>query len=148
MTRGPSHDFRNANHSVNNQLINSNRHENWRDTRVEKRYHDISKPQRECNRSVGQGVGDNRRFDSRRRSSQSDHIFNNHGGRQGGSRNGAFRGQNGQDRISSLRMTPVDLPYVPILLNETLVIALRDTGVIHIRRGLPQILFISTTSKD
>ncbi|GFX55883.1 uncharacterized protein TNCV_1427451 [Trichonephila clavipes] len=31
-------------------------------------------------------------------------------------------------RVSSLRMTPVDLPYVPILLNETFIIALWDTG--------------------
>ncbi|GFW01699.1 hypothetical protein TNCV_4086141 [Trichonephila clavipes] len=30
--------------------------------------------------------------------------------------------------ISSLRMTPVDLPYVPILLNETFITALWDTG--------------------
>ncbi|GFU01299.1 uncharacterized protein TNCV_3538261 [Trichonephila clavipes] len=86
------------------------------------------RPQRESNRFGGQGVGNNRRFDSRRRSSQSYHSFNNHGGRQGGSRNGAFRGQNGQDRISSLRITPVDLPYVPILLNETFITALWDTG--------------------
>ncbi|GFW24509.1 uncharacterized protein TNCV_4895971 [Trichonephila clavipes] len=31
-------------------------------------------------------------------------------------------------RVSSLRMTPVDLPYVPILLNETFITALWDTG--------------------
>ncbi|GFV17224.1 uncharacterized protein TNCV_5102871, partial [Trichonephila clavipes] len=31
-------------------------------------------------------------------------------------------------RITSLRMTPVDLPYVPILLNETFITALWDTG--------------------
>ncbi|GFX06255.1 uncharacterized protein TNCV_504751 [Trichonephila clavipes] len=31
-------------------------------------------------------------------------------------------------RISSLRMTPVDLPYVPILLNEIFITALWDTG--------------------
>ncbi|GFY34675.1 uncharacterized protein TNCV_1373661 [Trichonephila clavipes] len=31
-------------------------------------------------------------------------------------------------RISSLRMTPVDLPSVPILLNETFITALWDTG--------------------
>ncbi|GFX25908.1 uncharacterized protein TNCV_2899341 [Trichonephila clavipes] len=97
--------------------------ENWRDTRVNNRYSDNSRPQRESNRFGGQGVGDNRRFDSRHRSGQSDHRFNNHGGRQEGSRNGAFRGQNGQDR-----MTPVDLPYVPILLNETFIRALRNTG--------------------
>ncbi|GFU93454.1 retrovirus-related Pol polyprotein from transposon 297 [Trichonephila clavipes] len=31
-------------------------------------------------------------------------------------------------RVSSLRMTPVDLPYVPILLNETFITALWGTG--------------------
>ncbi|GFV79206.1 uncharacterized protein TNCV_1817531 [Trichonephila clavipes] len=31
-------------------------------------------------------------------------------------------------RVSSLRMTPVDLPYVPILLNETFITAVWDTG--------------------
>ncbi|GFX87581.1 uncharacterized protein TNCV_2464741 [Trichonephila clavipes] len=31
-------------------------------------------------------------------------------------------------RISSLRMTPVDLTYVPILLNETFITVLWDTG--------------------
>ncbi|GFY14182.1 uncharacterized protein TNCV_3613711 [Trichonephila clavipes] len=30
-------------------------------------------------------------------------------------------------RVSSLRMTPIDLPYVPILLNETFITALWDT---------------------
>ncbi|GFV78107.1 retrovirus-related Pol polyprotein from transposon 297 [Trichonephila clavipes] len=73
--------------------------ENWLDTRVNNRYYDNSRPQRESNRFGGQAVGDNRRFDSRRRSGQSDHRFNNQCGRQGGSRNGAFRGQNGQDRV-------------------------------------------------
>ncbi|GFT22993.1 uncharacterized protein TNCV_1857761 [Trichonephila clavipes] len=32
------------------------------------------------------------------------------------------------NRISSLQMTPVDLPYVPILLNETFITALWNTG--------------------
>ncbi|GFV38537.1 retrovirus-related Pol polyprotein from transposon 297 [Trichonephila clavipes] len=95
--------------------------ENWRETRVNNRYSDNSRPQREFNRFEGQGVGDNRRFDSRRRSGQ--------GVRQGDSRNGAFRGQIGQNRISSLRMTIVELTYVPILLNETFITALWDTGV-------------------
>ncbi|GFS67762.1 uncharacterized protein TNCV_4364241 [Trichonephila clavipes] len=31
-------------------------------------------------------------------------------------------------KLSSLRMTPVDLPYVPILLNETFIKTLWDTG--------------------
>ncbi|GFT59679.1 retrovirus-related Pol polyprotein from transposon 297, partial [Trichonephila clavipes] len=97
--------------------------ENWRDTRVNNRYYETSRQQRESNRFGGQDVDHNSRFDSRRRSDQSDHRFNNRGGRQGGSRNGAFRGQNGQNR-----MTPVGLPYVPILLNETFITALWDTG--------------------
>ncbi|GFY18368.1 uncharacterized protein TNCV_2395971 [Trichonephila clavipes] len=97
--------------------------ENWWDNRVNNRYYDNSRPQRESNRFGGQGVGDNRIFDSRRRSGQSDNRFNNHGGQQIGSRNGAFRGQNGQNRI-----TLADLPYVPILLNETFITALWDTG--------------------
>ncbi|GFX85837.1 uncharacterized protein TNCV_2472391 [Trichonephila clavipes] len=122
-TRGPSYDFRNTNHSANNHSINRNRQENWLDTRVETRYHVTSRPQRESNRFGCQGVGDNRRFDSRRRSGRSDHRFNNHGGRQGGLRSGAFGGQNDQDR-----MTLVDLPYVPILLNETFITAVWDTA--------------------
>ncbi|GFY08389.1 uncharacterized protein TNCV_1357951 [Trichonephila clavipes] len=89
---------------------------------------DNSRPQREFNRFEGQGVSEKRRFDSRRRGGQSDHIFHNQGGRKGGSRSGAFRGQNDQNRISSLQMTPVDLPYFPILLNETFITALWDTG--------------------
>ncbi|GFT06957.1 uncharacterized protein TNCV_1415231 [Trichonephila clavipes] len=146
--------FRIAKHSANNQFPNKNRQEHWRNTRVNNRYSDNSRPQRQSNRFGGQGVGDSQSFDSRRRSGQSDHRFNNQDGRQGGSRNGAFRGQNGQDRylncdsrgdrsqstantpdkeqrtlrISSLRMTSVDLLYVPILLNETFITALWDTG--------------------
>ncbi|GFV94267.1 hypothetical protein TNCV_1137221 [Trichonephila clavipes] len=80
MTGVPSHDFRNANHSSNNQFTNRNRHENWQDTKVVIRYHDTNRPQRVSNKFGGQGVGDNRRLDSRRRSGQSDHRFNNHGG--------------------------------------------------------------------
>ncbi|GFW18503.1 uncharacterized protein TNCV_1185301 [Trichonephila clavipes] len=123
-------DYGEVRHPQTTSSLLQDRQENWRDTRVETRYHDTRRPQRESNRFGGQGVGDNQRFDSQRRSSQSDHRFkfNSHGGRQSGSRNGAFRGQNGQDRISSLKMTPGDLPYVPILLNETFITALWDTG--------------------
>ncbi|GFW98268.1 hypothetical protein TNCV_995591 [Trichonephila clavipes] len=38
------------------------------------------------------------RFDGRRRGGQSDHRFHNQGGRQGGSRNRDFRGQNDRNR--------------------------------------------------
>ncbi|GFU70140.1 uncharacterized protein TNCV_5057341 [Trichonephila clavipes] len=68
---------------------NGNRQENWRDN---------SRPRREFNRFESQGVADNRRFDGRRRGGQSDQRFHNQGGRQGGSRNSAFRGQNDQNR--------------------------------------------------
>ncbi|GFS95670.1 hypothetical protein TNCV_886231 [Trichonephila clavipes] len=80
MTRVLSHDWRNVTHSANNQFTIRYRQENWRDTRVENQYHDTSRPRRESNRFGGQGVGKNRRFDRRRRSDQSDHRFNNHGG--------------------------------------------------------------------
>ncbi|PRD30247.1 UNVERIFIED_CONTAM: hypothetical protein NCL1_26994 [Trichonephila clavipes] len=60
MTKGSSREF----HSANNQFPNRNRQENWRDTGVNNRYSDNSRPQRESNRFGGQGVGDNRRFDS------------------------------------------------------------------------------------
>ncbi|GFX95300.1 retrovirus-related Pol polyprotein from transposon 17.6 [Trichonephila clavipes] len=93
MTRGSSHDCRNATHRANNQFTNRNRQENCRDTRVDNRYQDTGRPQKESNRFGGEGVGDNRR---------SDHRFNNHGSRQGRSRNGAFRGQNGQNSFQGL----------------------------------------------
>ncbi|GFX65812.1 uncharacterized protein TNCV_2043451 [Trichonephila clavipes] len=87
---------------LQHHVISRKRQENWRDTRINNQYFDNSRPQRESNRFEGQGDGDNRRFDSRRRSGQSGHIFNNQGGRQSGSRNGAFRGQNGQNSFKGL----------------------------------------------
>ncbi|GFV46876.1 uncharacterized protein TNCV_2092281 [Trichonephila clavipes] len=96
--RGSGQEFRDANQSASNRFPNRNRQDNWRETRVNNRYSDNSRRQREFNRFEVQGIEDNRRFDSRRRSGQSDHRFHNQGGRQGGSRNGAFRGQNGQNR--------------------------------------------------
>ncbi|GFT85156.1 uncharacterized protein TNCV_496231 [Trichonephila clavipes] len=47
---------------------------------------------------LSQGVANNQRFDDRRRGGQSDHRFHNQGGRQGGSMNSAFKGQNDQNR--------------------------------------------------
>ncbi|GFU61075.1 retrovirus-related Pol polyprotein from transposon 297 [Trichonephila clavipes] len=76
------------------QIIDKNRQENWRETRGNNRYLDNSRPRREFNRFEGQGVADNRRFDG----GQSDHRFHNQSCRQGGSRNGSFRGQNDQNR--------------------------------------------------
>ncbi|GFY28725.1 uncharacterized protein TNCV_3440921 [Trichonephila clavipes] len=80
------------------QIIDKNRQENWRETRGNNRYADNSRPRREFNRFESQGVVDNQRFDGRRRGGQSDHRFHNQGGRQGGSRNSAFRGQNDRNR--------------------------------------------------
>ncbi|GFU71113.1 uncharacterized protein TNCV_1216371 [Trichonephila clavipes] len=91
--RGSSREFRDTNQSENNHFPSRNRQENWRETRGNN-----NRPQREFNRFEGQGVLDNRRFDGRRQGGQSDHRFHNQGGRQGGSRNGAFRGQNDQNR--------------------------------------------------
>ncbi|GFX84356.1 uncharacterized protein TNCV_4134661 [Trichonephila clavipes] len=96
--RGSSWEFRDTNQSENNRFPNRNRQENWRETRGNNKYSDNSRPQKEFNRFEDQGVADNRRFDGRRRGGQSDHRFHNQGGRQGGSRNGAFRGQNEQNR--------------------------------------------------
>ncbi|GFW18346.1 uncharacterized protein TNCV_1183741 [Trichonephila clavipes] len=116
-------EFRDENQSVSNRFPNRNRQENWRETRGNNRYFDNSRPQREFNRFEGQGVGDNRRFDIRRRSGQSDHRFHNQGGRQGGSRNGAFRGQNGQNSFKSLLS---DQPGLTHVLNHE--IDTRDQG--------------------
>ncbi|GFT04169.1 uncharacterized protein TNCV_3154221 [Trichonephila clavipes] len=69
-----------------------------RETRGNHRYADNSRPRREFNRFESQGVVDNQRFDGRRRGGQSDHKFHNQGGRQGGSRNSAFGGQNDRKR--------------------------------------------------
>ncbi|GFU73062.1 uncharacterized protein TNCV_456361 [Trichonephila clavipes] len=80
------------------QIIDKNRQENWRETRGNNRYADNSRPRRDFNRFESQGVVDNQRFESRRRGGQSDHRFHNQGGRQGGSRNSAFGGQNDRNR--------------------------------------------------
>ncbi|GFS85455.1 uncharacterized protein TNCV_2793341 [Trichonephila clavipes] len=101
--------------------------------------------EREFNRFESQGVVDNQRFDGRRRGGQSDHRFHNQGGRSGGSRSRCTENPPATEhetiRVFSLRMTQVDLPYVPILLNETFITALWDTGgeIFHIGRGLSQI---------
>ncbi|GFW36336.1 uncharacterized protein TNCV_3712571 [Trichonephila clavipes] len=75
-------------------IISRNRQENWREMRGNNRYVDNSRPRREFNRFESQVVADNQRFDGRRRGGQSDHRFHNQSGRQGGSRNSVFRGQN------------------------------------------------------
>ncbi|GFT14584.1 uncharacterized protein TNCV_632051 [Trichonephila clavipes] len=96
--RDLSWEFQATNQSENNRFPNRNRQENWRETRGNNRYSDNSRPRREFNRFEGQGVADNQRFDGRCQGGQSDHRFHNQGGRQGGSRNGSFRGRNDQNR--------------------------------------------------
>ncbi|GFU94431.1 uncharacterized protein TNCV_2644191 [Trichonephila clavipes] len=152
--RGSSEGFRSSNPNENNRFNNRHRQENWRENRNNERYVNNSRPQREFNRFENQGFANNRRFEGRRLGGQSDQ-----GGRQSGSGNSTFRGQNERNRhlnflsdrceyggnrsrgtenppvsdhqptrVSSIRMTPVELPYVPILLNETFITALWDTG--------------------
>ncbi|GFW32854.1 uncharacterized protein TNCV_1774221 [Trichonephila clavipes] len=50
--RGSSQEFQDATHSVSNQFPSRNRQENWWDTRVNNRYSDNSRPQRESNLEV------------------------------------------------------------------------------------------------
>ncbi|GFX33322.1 uncharacterized protein TNCV_811841 [Trichonephila clavipes] len=96
--RGLNWESRDIQPNENNPFPKRNRQENWRETRGNNRYVDNSRPQREFIRFESQGVVDNQRFDGRRRGGQSDHRFHNKGGRQGGSRNSAFRGQNDRNR--------------------------------------------------
>ncbi|GFW23403.1 uncharacterized protein TNCV_3805011 [Trichonephila clavipes] len=96
--RGSSWESRDIKPNENNCFPNRNRQENWRETRGNNRYADNSRPRRDFNRFESQGVVDNQRFDGLRRGGQSDHRFHNQGGRQGGSRNSAFRGQNDRNR--------------------------------------------------
>ncbi|GFY01015.1 uncharacterized protein TNCV_1364201 [Trichonephila clavipes] len=96
--RGSSWESRDIKPNENNRFNNRNRQENWRETRCYNRYVDNSRSRREFNRFESQGVVDNQRFDGRRRGGQSDHRFHNQGGRQGGSWNRTFRGQNDRNR--------------------------------------------------
>ncbi|GFS63527.1 uncharacterized protein TNCV_4610881 [Trichonephila clavipes] len=96
--RGSSWESRDIKPNENNRLPNRNRQKNWRETRGNNRYADNSRPRREFNRFESQGVADNQRFDGRRQGGQLDHRFHNQGGRQGGSRNSAFRGQSDRNR--------------------------------------------------
>ncbi|GFS56707.1 uncharacterized protein TNCV_2221521 [Trichonephila clavipes] len=96
--RGSSWESQDIKPNENNRFPNRNRQENWRETRGNNRYADNSRSRREFNRFESQGVADNQRFDGRHRGGQSDHRFHNQGGRQGGSRNSAFRGRNDRNR--------------------------------------------------
>ncbi|GFV83659.1 uncharacterized protein TNCV_3612331 [Trichonephila clavipes] len=96
--RGSSWESQDKKPNGNNRFPNRNRQENWREARGNNRYADNSRPRREFKRFESQGVADNQRFDGRRRGGQSVHRFHNQGGRQGGSRNSAFRGHNDRNR--------------------------------------------------
>ncbi|GFS54155.1 uncharacterized protein TNCV_2526961 [Trichonephila clavipes] len=71
---------------------------NWRENRNNERYANNSRPQREFNQFENQGFTNNRRFEGRRQGGQSDQPFHSQGGRQSGSRNSSFRGQNERSR--------------------------------------------------
>ncbi|GFW49904.1 uncharacterized protein TNCV_1885671 [Trichonephila clavipes] len=96
--RGSSEGFRSSNPNENNRFNNRYRQENWRENRNNERYANNSRPQREFNRFENQGFANNRRFEGRRQGGQSDQRFHNQGGRQSGSRNSSFRGQNERSR--------------------------------------------------
>ncbi|GFX03635.1 uncharacterized protein TNCV_2112071 [Trichonephila clavipes] len=68
------------------------------ENRNNERYANNSRPQREFNRFENQGFTNNRRFEGRRQGGQSDQPFHSQGGRQSGSRNSSFRGQNERSR--------------------------------------------------
>ncbi|GFT80555.1 uncharacterized protein TNCV_5122631 [Trichonephila clavipes] len=96
--RGSSEGFRSSNPNENNSFNNRHRQENWRENRNNERYSNNSRPQREFNRFENQGFANNRRFEGRRQGGQSDQRLHNQGGRQSGSRNSTFRGQNERNR--------------------------------------------------
>ncbi|GFT17284.1 hypothetical protein TNCV_4806091 [Trichonephila clavipes] len=68
------------------------------ENRNNERYANNSRPQREFNRFENQGFTNNHRFEGRRQGGQSDQPFHSQGGRQSGSRNSSFRGQNERSR--------------------------------------------------
>ncbi|GFY22603.1 uncharacterized protein TNCV_2178641 [Trichonephila clavipes] len=96
--RGSSEGFRSSGPHENNRFNTRHRQENWRENRNNERYANNSRPQREFNRFENQGFTNNRRFEGRRQSGQSDQPFHSQGGRQSGSRNSSFRGQNERSR--------------------------------------------------
>ncbi|GFW41327.1 retrovirus-related Pol polyprotein from transposon opus [Trichonephila clavipes] len=100
--RDSSWESRDIKPNENNRFPDRNRQENWRETRGNNRYVDNNRPRREFNRFESRGVVDNQRFDGRRRGGQSDHRFHNQGGRQGGSRNSTFGGQNDRNNQPGL----------------------------------------------
>ncbi|GFU16542.1 hypothetical protein TNCV_892291 [Trichonephila clavipes] len=67
------------------------------ENRNNERYANNSRPQREFNRFENQGFA-YRRFEGRHQGGQSDQPFHSQGGRQSGSRNSSFLGQNERSR--------------------------------------------------
>ncbi|GFV81328.1 uncharacterized protein TNCV_4773541 [Trichonephila clavipes] len=96
--RGSSEGFRSSGPHENNRFNTRHRQENWRENRNNERYANNSRPQREFNRFENQGFANNRRFEGSRQGGQSDQPFHSQGGRQSGSRNSSFRGQNERSR--------------------------------------------------
>ncbi|GFW60241.1 uncharacterized protein TNCV_1843221 [Trichonephila clavipes] len=96
--RGSSEGFRSSGPHEGNRFNTRHRQENWRENRNNERYANNSRPQREFNRFENQGFANNRRFEGRRQGGQSDQPFHSQGGRQSGSRNSSFRGQNERSR--------------------------------------------------
>ncbi|GFY24106.1 uncharacterized protein TNCV_1011591 [Trichonephila clavipes] len=153
--RGSSEGFRSSNPHENNRFNTRYRQENWRENGNNAKSANNSRPQREFNR-VSQRIGgsrfdvkvDNRISDSTIRAidkvgreivhfgvKMNEVIFKLLSDRcvYGGNRSRGTENPPVSDhrsiRVSSIRMTPVELPYVPILLNETFITALWDTGV-------------------
>ncbi|GFV09332.1 retrovirus-related Pol polyprotein from transposon 297 [Trichonephila clavipes] len=92
--RGSSERFRSSNPNEDNHFNNRHRQEDRRENRNNERYANNSRPQREFNRFENQGFANNRRFEGRRQGGQPDQRFHNQSGRQSGSRNSSFLGQN------------------------------------------------------
>ncbi|GFV48918.1 retrovirus-related Pol polyprotein from transposon 297 [Trichonephila clavipes] len=99
--------------------------ENWRENRNNERYANNSRPQREFNRFENQGFA-NRRFEGRRQSGQSDPTIPQ-------SRRSTKYGKSsslGSSAYQSIlyKNDPSRITVCPILLNETFITALWDTG--------------------
>ncbi|GFV63362.1 hypothetical protein TNCV_3286041 [Trichonephila clavipes] len=112
---------------------------NWRNSEVVHRPNNGRNDYRRSNQNNRQG---NQWFESRNRFQNNDHRFNDRGYQfrnrgqnddfsRGDQRN---RGDQTQSinqspiKLSAICMSPVELPYVPILLDETSTKALWDTG--------------------
>ncbi|GFS52316.1 uncharacterized protein TNCV_4850371 [Trichonephila clavipes] len=97
--RGSSEGFRSSSPNEGNRFNTRHRQENWREKNGNnERYANNSRPQREFNRFENQGFASNCRFEGRRQGGQSEQRFHNQSGRQNGSRNSSFRGQNERSR--------------------------------------------------